>query len=41
MTRPGLESPDGAHLTLNQGGCVSEERAAQFSRNWEAMLDGG
>lgn len=27
-------------LELTQGGCDSEEQAAQFSQNWQGMLDG-
>jgi len=27
-------------LELTQGGCESEEQAAQFSQNWQGMLDG-
>ncbi len=33
-------SPEGTRLELTQDGCDSEEQAAQFSRNWQAMLDG-
>ena len=34
------ESGDGTHLTLTQDGNESEEQAAQFSQNWQGMLDG-
>lgn len=30
---------DGTHLDLTQDGCDSEEQAAQFSQNWQGMLD--
>jgi uncharacterized protein YndB with AHSA1/START domain len=30
----------GTHLALTQDGCDSEEQAAQFSENWQGMLDG-
>ena len=33
-------SGQGTHLELTQGGCDGEEQAAQFSQNWQAMLDG-
>src|SRR5450759_2326188 len=33
-------SGDCTHLELTQDGCDSEEQAAQFSQNWQAMLDG-
>jgi uncharacterized protein YndB with AHSA1/START domain len=32
-------SGDGTHLMLTQDGCESEEQAAQFSQNWQGMLD--
>jgi uncharacterized protein YndB with AHSA1/START domain len=31
---------DGTRLELTQDGCDSEEQAAQFSQNWQGMLDG-
>jgi hypothetical protein len=31
---------EGTHLELTQDGCDSEEQAAQFSHNWQGMLDG-
>jgi uncharacterized protein YndB with AHSA1/START domain len=33
-------SGDGAQLTLTQDGCGTDEQAAQFSQNWQGMLDG-
>jgi uncharacterized protein YndB with AHSA1/START domain len=33
-------SGDGTHLMLTQDGCESGEQAAQFSQNWQGMLDG-
>jgi uncharacterized protein YndB with AHSA1/START domain len=33
-------SEGGTHLELTQDGNDSEEQAAQFSQNWQAMLDG-
>ncbi len=30
---------DGTHLELTQDGCDSQEQAAQFSQNWQGMLD--
>ncbi|MHB1535003.1 MAG: SRPBCC domain-containing protein [Acidimicrobiales bacterium] len=33
-------SGDGTHLMLTQDGCGSGEQAAQFSQNWQNMLDG-
>ncbi len=33
-------SGDDTHLMLTQDGCESEEQAAQFSQNWQGMLDG-
>jgi uncharacterized protein YndB with AHSA1/START domain len=33
-------SGGGTHLELTQDGCDSEEQAAQFSHNWQGMLDG-
>lgn len=33
-------SGDGTHLMLSQDGCESVEQAAQFSQNWQNMLDG-
>jgi uncharacterized protein YndB with AHSA1/START domain len=33
-------SGDGTQLQLTQDGCDSEEQAAQFSQNWQGMLDG-
>lgn len=32
-------SGDGTNLKLTQDGCESEEQAAQFSQNWQGMLD--
>jgi uncharacterized protein YndB with AHSA1/START domain len=32
-------SGGGTHLQLTQDGCDSEEQAAQFSQNWQAMLE--
>ena len=32
-------SSGGTHLELTQDGCDSEEQAAQFSQNWQGMLD--
>lgn len=31
---------DGTHLELTQDGCSSPEEAAQFSQNWQAMMEG-
>jgi uncharacterized protein YndB with AHSA1/START domain len=31
---------EGTHLEFTQDGCDSEEQAAQFSHNWQGMLDG-
>lgn len=36
ITRAG----DATHLELDQDGCVTEEQAAQFSQNWQQMIDG-
>jgi len=33
-------SSDRTHLELTQDGCDSEEQAAQFSANWQGMLNG-
>jgi uncharacterized protein YndB with AHSA1/START domain len=33
-------SDDGTQIELAQDGCDGEEQAAQFSQNWQAMLDG-
>jgi uncharacterized protein YndB with AHSA1/START domain len=33
------ETDGGTHLALTQDGCDDEEQAAQFSRNWQQMLD--
>ena len=33
-------SGERTRLELTQGGCDSEEQAAQFSQNWQGMLDG-
>src|SRR3954470_13358862 len=33
-------SGDGTTVELSQDGCDSEEQAAQFSDNWQSMLDG-
>ena len=33
-------SAGGTHLDLTQDGCDSQEQAAQFSQNWQTMLDG-
>jgi uncharacterized protein YndB with AHSA1/START domain len=30
---------NGTRLELSQDGCDSDEQAAQFSQNWQAMLD--
>lgn len=30
---------DGTHLELTQDGCDSHKQAAQFSQNWQGMLD--
>ena len=30
----------GTRLELTQDGCDSDEQAAQFSANWQGMLDG-
>jgi uncharacterized protein YndB with AHSA1/START domain len=35
-----IASDEGTHLTLTQDGCVTAEQAAQFSGNWQGMLDG-
>lgn len=34
------KSGDRTHLQLTQDGCDTEEQAAQFSKNWQGMLDG-
>jgi uncharacterized protein YndB with AHSA1/START domain len=34
------EHDGGTHLRLTQDGCDDEEQAAQFSKNWQQMLDG-
>lgn len=31
---------EGTRLSMTQDNCVNEEQAEQFSRNWQAMLDG-
>ncbi len=31
---------DSTHVELTQDGCSSQEQAAQFSQNWQGMLDG-
>jgi hypothetical protein len=33
-------SGDRTRLELTQDGCESEEQAAQFSANWQGMLEG-
>ena len=35
-----IPSGDGTHLMLTQDGCESADQAAQFSQNWQEMLDG-
>lgn len=34
------ETEHGTELSLTQDGCESKEQAAQFSKNWQGMLDG-
>jgi hypothetical protein len=34
-----IEADDGTRATLDQDGNDSEEQAAQFSSNWQTMLD--
>lgn len=35
-----VASDAGTNLTLTQDGCDSEQQAAQFSSNWQGVLDG-